>query len=204
MSTEDNVCKSVLATVLSASQHIGFKAGTSGLLLLNPQKQIPWNDGIIIVLYIILRNKSLILYSFFGKKVSAYRLLQEGITDVLFVSENLTQCCCTLFGFARCRLNTVSLQSPADDVVAVTFQIFPKDSFHHFSFFLVDDELSVFILVISKKTCGADLYLPLLVNLSMYPMPTFSAMCWNHPAKDSVPCPIFPAAQRCSKQIRQY
>ena len=59
--------------------------------------------------------------------------------------------------------NTISLQTFADDVVAVTFQIFPKDAFYHFSFFLVDDELSVFILVISKKASGADVYLPLLV-----------------------------------------
>ena len=117
----------------------------------------------MIVLDIILWNQPFILHTLFGKKICGDSLLQEGITNVLFVSENLTQCCCNPLGFARCRLNTISLQTFADDVVAVTFQIFPKDAFYHFSFFLVDDELSVFILVISKKTCGADLYLPLLV-----------------------------------------
>ena len=70
----------------------------------------------MIVLYIILRNKSLILYSFFGKKVSGYRLLQESIANVLFVSENLTQSCCKPFGFTCRRLDTISLQSLADTV----------------------------------------------------------------------------------------
>jgi hypothetical protein len=44
----------------------------------------------MIVLDIILLNKSLILYSFFGKKICGDSLLQEGITDVLFVSEDLS------------------------------------------------------------------------------------------------------------------
>ena len=73
------------------SAHIGFKAGTFGYLLLKPHKEFFWNNGFMVILKVILRNKPLIHHPLFGKEVRGNGLLQESVTHVLFVSENFMQ-----------------------------------------------------------------------------------------------------------------
>ena len=68
-------------------------------------------------------------------------------------------------GTSRCSPDAVSLESLANTVKALPFQIFTEDAFHHLGFFLIDDEVTVLILVISKEPGMVNQHLALLVTV---------------------------------------
>lgn len=85
------------------------------------QVNVLWNNGFVVAFYIVLRNKPVIFHSGFVKKVSGVGLLEQGITDVLFVTENFVDGACVSLFSSGTGKNTVTLQTGGNLVHAETF-----------------------------------------------------------------------------------
>ena len=58
-------------------------------LFLHLHENFTRDDGFMAVLYIVLRNDTVVLNPLFCKKINRVGFLQESIADVLFVSQNI-------------------------------------------------------------------------------------------------------------------
>ena len=80
-------------------------------LLLHLHEEFTRDDGFMAVLYIILRNNAVVLYSFLGEKVSSIGLLQEGIADIFFIPQYLVNVAGVPFFSSSAVQNTISLKA---------------------------------------------------------------------------------------------
>ena len=65
----------------------------------------------MVAFYIVLWNKTVILNASFVKKVGGVGLLNKGITDILFVTENFVDGACVPLFSSGTGKNTVTLQT---------------------------------------------------------------------------------------------
>ena len=56
--------------------------------ILNLEKKVLRNNGLMVTLHIILRHDAVVLDSGLVEKVSGIGFLEQGVTDVLFITEN--------------------------------------------------------------------------------------------------------------------
>ncbi len=56
--------------------------------ILNLEKKVLRNNGLMIPFHIILRHDAVVLDSGLVEKVSGIGFLEQGVTDVLFITEN--------------------------------------------------------------------------------------------------------------------
>lgn len=75
----------------------------------------------MVTFYIVLRHQASILDSGFIQEVGGVRLLEKGITDVFFISENLVDGAGMPFGFACYGKNAITLQTGSNLIYAETF-----------------------------------------------------------------------------------
>ena len=88
-SADDDLGEAVVATIASfLAVGAGFTYSPANKFFLYLQVNVLRNYGFVVAFYIVLRNKTVIFHSGFVKKVSGVGLLEQGITDVLFVTEN--------------------------------------------------------------------------------------------------------------------
>ena len=67
----------------------GVDNSAADKFFLHLHKNFTRDDGFMAVLYIVLRNNTVVLNPLFCKKINRVGFLQERISDVLFVSQNI-------------------------------------------------------------------------------------------------------------------
>ena len=130
--------------------------------LLHLHIKVTGNDGLMAVFHIILWDNPLVLHPLFIEKVNSIGLLQKGVSDVLFILQDLLQCFRTPLRFPSPGKNPVCLQATPDLEQACPFQILPVDPLHHFRFGRLDYQISFLILCVSKEPAVVDPYLSVL------------------------------------------
>src|SRR5699024_4644038 len=108
------------------------------------------------VFYIILWNNPLVLYPLFIEEINSIGFLQKGVTDVLFILQDLLQCFRTPLRFPCPGKNPVRFQSAPDLEQACPFQILPVDPLYYFRLRRLYDQVSFLILCVTQKTAVID------------------------------------------------
>ena len=121
------------------------------------------NDGFVAVLHIVLGHEPIILDALLRKEVHGVGLLQEGVTDVLFVSENLGDVASVPFLASRAIFDAISYETPRDFQRAGALQVLPVDALNDLGLLGDNHQMLVFILGVPKKPLAVDLDFPLLV-----------------------------------------
>ena len=168
-----------LFTALAADNHLGkamvaaicvllpVRAGLYGAspnqFLLHPHENVSRNDGLMVVLYIILRDNAVVLHPGLVQKIGGIGFLQESVADVFLIAENLVDGAGVPFGFASACQNAVPLQTGSDLVHTVSFQILPVNAFDHFGLGGINDQMAFRVLRIAEKPIVNDLHLSVLV-----------------------------------------
>lgn len=104
------------------------------------------NNGGMTVLDIVLRNDAVIRNTFFIKEIHRIGLLQECITDVFLVCEDLLQRTLQPVITSGGGLDAVRFQPLSNLEQACTFQILSIDSQDDFRFFRDDDQVAFIVL----------------------------------------------------------
>ena len=117
----------------------------------------------MVTFHIVLRHEAVVLNSGFIQEVGGVSLLEKGVTDVFFVSENLVDGAGMPFGFACSGENAVTFQPGGNFIHAKAFQVFSINALYDFCLFRVDDKVAVRILCVTKEAVVVDLHLALLV-----------------------------------------
>ncbi len=117
----------------------------------------------MVTLHIILRHYAVVLYPGLVEKVGGVGLLEQGVSDVLFIPEDLVDGRGVPCGLAGSGGNAVPFKSRLDPVHAVSFQVFPVDALYDFSLLRINDEIAFRILGVAKKAVVVNLHLSLLV-----------------------------------------
>ena len=86
---EDNLGKSMAAAEATFPSVCGDTSEPSHQFILHLEKDVFRNDGLMITLHIILGYDAVVLHPGFIKKVGGVGLLEQGVSDVLFIPEDL-------------------------------------------------------------------------------------------------------------------
>jgi len=152
-----------VAAVYPALSSPRCNIGASYHLLLDAHENISWNDGFVAVLHIILRHNTLVHHPLLRQEICCHCFLQKGIADVFFIRQDFVQCAGKPVVVSCRRLDSVCSKSFSDIVIAFPFHKFPVYPFYNLSFFRIDDEVPVLILIVTEEAVCADLNLALLI-----------------------------------------
>lgn len=90
LAAEYDLCKTMLAGVAAALAILGgVHSAPSGQLLLHQKEDVLWDDRLVVAFHIVLRHGAVILDPFFRQEVGGIGFLEQGITDVLFICQDL-------------------------------------------------------------------------------------------------------------------
>lgn len=144
VATDDDLRKTMIAAEGSLFAALpGMNAAPPDHLLLNLHEYISWNNGIVIVLNIVLWYIAVVLDPLLLQKVFRVGLLQKCVSDVFFIPQDLFDVARVPFFVAGTVQDAIGHQSTSDLQFAGTFQVFPVDAFDDFSFFRDDDQIVV-------------------------------------------------------------
>ena len=164
VSAENHLCKAVIAgeaALLACWADMNYPAADKLCLYLH--EELLWNDRFVIAFDVVLRNGAVVLDPLLCQEVCGIGLLQERVTHVLLIAEDLVDGAGVPFCLASASKNSVSHKSIGNLIHAGAFEVFPVYALDGFSLFRVDDKVTVLILGISEETVVIDLHLSLLV-----------------------------------------
>lgn len=121
------------------------------------------NDGFMIVLDVVLWHRAVVLDTLLGEEVRGVGLLQQGVSDVLLIAENLVDGAGVPLCFSGTGENAVRFKPGGNFVHAGAFKVLPVDAFYDFCLLRINNKMSVFILGIAEEAVVIDLHLSLLV-----------------------------------------
>lgn len=110
----------------------GLDHSSADQFFLNLQVDFLRNNGFVVTFHIVLRHESVVLNSGFIQKIGGVCLLEKGITDVFFISENLVDGAGMPFGFACPGENAVTFQPGGNLIHAKAFQVFSINALYDF------------------------------------------------------------------------
>ena len=122
------------------------------------------NDGLMVVLYIILRDNAVVLRPGLVQEIGGIGFLQESVADVFLIAENLVDGAGPPFCFASAGEDAVCFQTFCNPVHRVALQVFTVDAFYHLCLLRIDDEISICILGVAEEVIVIYLYLASLVS----------------------------------------
>lgn len=93
--------------------------------LLHLHEYFTRDDSLMAVFHIILRYNAVVLYSSLCKEVGGVGFLQQGITDVFFIPQNLIDITGMPFFISGTIKNAVRFEAALDFQHASTFEVFP-------------------------------------------------------------------------------
>ena len=115
LAAENDLCKTVLARVAAPFAVIaGMDHAPANQLLLHQQEDVLRDDSLVIALHIVLWDGAVILDALLRQKVCGVGLLQERVTDVFLVSENLVDGAGVPLRLACAGENAVCLKASGD------------------------------------------------------------------------------------------
>ena len=79
----------ITAETMFSPVRADFYKPAANKFVLHTHKNIFWNNCFVVVLYIVLRHDSVVLYPLFGKIIHRIGLLQKRIAHIFLVSEYL-------------------------------------------------------------------------------------------------------------------
>ena len=121
-STDNYLREAVVAAIASfLAVGTGFYHSPADKFFLYLQVNVFRNNGFVIAFYIGLWNKTVIFNSGFVKKVGGVGLLEQGIIDVLLITENFVDGACVPLFSSGTGKNTVTLQTGGNLVHTETF-----------------------------------------------------------------------------------
>ena len=164
VTAENHLCKTVIAgetALLACRADVDYPA--TDKLRLHLHEELFRYNGLMVILHIVLRHRAIVLDPFLGKEVGGIGLLQQGVSDVLFISKNLVDRARVPFFFPGTGENAVSFQTGGDLVHAVAFEVLPVNALHNLSLFRINNQVSIFVLRVSEETIVVDLNFSLLV-----------------------------------------
>ena len=85
----DDARKCVLSAVHVSVSGSFPDARSAHYFLLHLHVDFPRDDGLVVVLHVVLRSDAVVDHPLFGQEVSGDRLLQERVTNVLLVHQDL-------------------------------------------------------------------------------------------------------------------
>ena len=99
----------------------GLYRASPNQFFLHPHENVSRNDGLMVVLHIILRNNAVVLHPGLVQEIGGIGFLQERVADVFLIAENLVDGAGVPVGFASACQNAVPLQTGSDLVHATDF-----------------------------------------------------------------------------------
>ena len=152
--------------------------GPSGQFPLDHIKSLPIDDGLVVVLHVVLRDLTLIGFHLLGQEVLAEGLLQQGISLVLLVRQDaLDGGLAPLVLACRCR-DTFVGQRLGNAVRRHAFEEHAVDAFDHLGLLRVDHQIPVLASVVAEEPFERDRDLAICKTLSLAPC----AVLGNGPA----------------------
>ena len=164
VSAENHLCKAVIAgeaAFLAGRADMNYPAADK--LCLHLHEELLWNDRLVIALDVVLRNGAVVLDPLLCQEICGVGLLQECITHVFLVAENLVDGAGVPFCLASAGEDTVSHKPVGDLIHAGAFKVFPVDALYDFCLLRINDQVPIVILGVSEESIVIDLHLALLV-----------------------------------------
>lgn len=100
----------------------------------------------MVAFHIVLRDSTVVLDSGFAEEVGGVGLLQQGITNVFFVPQNLVDGTRPLFGLPSAGESAVSHKTGGNPVHTVAFHVLLLDPLERFGLLRIDDKVTICIL----------------------------------------------------------
>ena len=152
--------------------------GPSGQFPLDHLEGLRIDDGLVVVLHVVLRDLTLIGSHLLGQEVLAEGLLQQGIALVLLVRQDaLDGGLASLVLACRCRDAFVG-QRLGDAVRRHALEEHAVDAFDHLGLLRVDYQIPIFASVVAEEPFEWDCDLAVCKTLSLAPC----AVLGNGPA----------------------
>ena len=107
-------------------------------LALNHLEDIRIYDGLMVTLYIVLRNFTFIDFRLLGQEIDRIRFLQQGIALVFFIGEDALNCRLAPFSLTSGAKNSIRCKSICDAVVGISHKEHLVDAPYGDCFFLPD------------------------------------------------------------------
>lgn len=82
---EDNLGKDMATAESAFSAVCGDTGDPAHQFILHLEKDLFWNNGLVVTLHVILRHYAVVLYTSLVEKVGGVGLLEQGVFDVLFI-----------------------------------------------------------------------------------------------------------------------
>lgn len=141
----------------------GMNAATSDQLFLHLHENLAWDDSLMAVFHIVLRNEAVVFDSLFREEINGIGFLQKGVADVLLVAKNRVNVTCMPFFLSGSIQDAICLQTMGNLHHTGAFKVFPVDALHGFGFFRYNHQLLVLIFGIAEEPFTVDLDFALLV-----------------------------------------
>ena len=164
VSAENHLCKTVIAgeaAFLACRADVDYSA--TDKLRLHLHEELFRNDRFMVALDVVLRDGTVVLDPLFRQEVCGIGLLKQGVSHVLFISENLVDGAGVPFCFASAGEDTVSHKAVGNFIHAGAFKVLPVDSLYNFGLLRINDQMAVLILGVAEKAVVVDLHFSLLV-----------------------------------------
>ena len=143
--------------------------GPSGELPLDHLKGLRVDDGLVVVLHIVLRNLTLIGFHLLGQEVLAEGFLQQSIAFVLLVRQDaLDGGLAPLVLACRCRDAFIG-QRLGDAVRRHPFEKHAVDALDNFGLLRVDHQISILTSVVAEEPFEGNRDLAVCKSLSLAP-----------------------------------
>ena len=164
VSAENHLCKTVIAGEAAFfACRADMDYPTADKLCLHLHEELLWNDCFVVALDVVLRNGAVVLDPLFRQEVCGIGLLKQGVSHVLFISENLIDGAGVPFSFASAGEDTVSHKAVGDLIHAGTFEVFTVNALYDFCLLRINDQVPIVVLGVSEEAIVVDLHLALLV-----------------------------------------
>ena len=153
LAAENDLCEAMLAGVAAPFAVIaGVDHAPADQLLLHQQEDVFRNDGLVVAFHVVLRDGAVVFDVLFCQEVRGVSLLQERVTDVLFVPENLVDGAGVPFCLARAGENAICLKPSSDLIHAQALQVFPVNAPDDFGLLRINDKVAVSILSVPTRS----------------------------------------------------
>ena len=106
---------------------------------------------------VVLRDCAVVLDALFRQEVRCVGLLQQGVTHVLLITENLVDSAGVPLRFTCAGENAVSHKTGDNLIHAGAFEVLPVDALYDFSLLRIDDEVIVLVFGVAEETVVVDL-----------------------------------------------
>ena len=152
--------------------------GPSGKLPLDHLKGLRVDDGLVVILHVVLRDLSLIGFHLLGQEVLAEGFLQQGVSLVLLVRQDaLDGSLAPLVLACRCRDAFIG-QRLGDAVRRHPFEEHTVDALDHFGLLRIDRQIPILASVVAEEPFEGNRDLAVCKALSLAPC----AVLGNGPA----------------------